>query len=143
MKIQHTPPASPRLFRRGLFLSLIINAGLALGSLHAQTASVTINASSVVREIPAGLGGVCAASKFWTASNPNYRVDMEAAKIGTIRIIAYPADSSGGIGTLEELDTKVAQIINIGATPLFIQCIESETSNVALYNALLRLDGTP
>jgi hypothetical protein len=110
-------------------------------ALSAQTATVTINASSVVRDIPAGLGGVCAATPFWNTLTPDYRGDLVKARIGVVRIVGYPADSAGGVGTLADLDTKVAQIVNAGASPLFIQCIESN-SNTTFKNALLRLDGT-
>lgn len=137
----NTNPTTPRPSRtlRGLAL-LPLALALLTPALRSQTSTVTIDASSVVRDVPAGLGGVCAAGKFWNTLAPAYRADLVAAQIGLVRIVGYPADGSS-VGTLAELDTKVAQLINAGATPLFIQCIESN-SNTTFKNALLRLDGT-
>ena len=132
-----TPPRRTLLRSFVSLFALSITLG---ASLPAQTETLTIDANNVVRNVPAGLGGVCAATEFWNTLTPNYRDDLMKARIGLVRIVGYPADSSNA-GTLEALDRKVAQIINMGATPLFIQCIESD-SNTAFKKALLRLDGT-
>jgi hypothetical protein len=134
--LQHPP--QPRRHLRLSALAFILGLGV---SLNAQTSTVAIDASSVVRDIPAGLGGTCAASTFWTSASPAYRDDLVKARLGLVRIASYPADSVNGVGTVEALDVKVAQLINAGAVPLFIQGIESE-SNTTFKDALLRLDGT-
>ncbi|MDF3056670.1 MAG: FAD-dependent oxidoreductase [Rariglobus sp.] len=144
MNPTHTPPLPRRGLRR--ILSLVLaTTGIALIAplAQAQTATVIINASSVVRDVPAGLGGVCMASNFWETNSPNYRDELMRAKVGAVRIVGYPADTTDPtkLGSVEALDRKVAQIINAGAVPVFIQCIESESQTV-FKNALLRLDGT-
>ncbi|HET6408353.1 MAG TPA: hypothetical protein VFG14_10775, partial [Chthoniobacteraceae bacterium] len=106
--------------------------------------AITVDAGNVVREIPEGLMGVCAASKFWDVANVPYRTDLNRAKIGVVRIVSYPYDNAqnnSNPGTLAELDTKVAQILNAGATPLFIQCIE--TQSTIFLEALLDTNGNP
>lgn len=101
-----------------------------------------MDAGNVVRQVPAGLGGACFQGTFWNGLNPNYRDGLIETRTGLVRIGAYPLDTNGSnVGSLEQTDTKVAQIINAGATPLFIQYIEAE-SNTTFKNALLRLDGT-
>ncbi|MET0263653.1 MAG: hypothetical protein ABW223_12190, partial [Rariglobus sp.] len=109
------------------------------GSLVAQTQTITVNASSVVRDVPAGLGGVVAGGTFWNSLLPNYRDDLINARVGVVRITGYPSSSAGG--SIEELDMRVAQILNTGAVPIFIQCIAAET-NTAFKNKLYRTDGT-
>jgi hypothetical protein len=138
------PLIQPLPIRRILRLAALVGL-LSLGtSLFSQTpATVSINAASVVRNVPAGLGGTCAATTFWTSTSPAYRDDLIKARLGLVRIAAYPVDSAGGVTSVEAMDTKVAQLINAGAVPLFIQGIESATNNPTFYNALLRLNGTP
>ena len=131
---QRSHPSRPLL---ALLLAIV-----SFASVTAQTSNVTIDASSVVRDVPAGLGGACAATPFWNTVSPSYRDGLVKARMGLVRIVGFPADSAGGVGSLDALDTKVAQLINAGAAPLFIQCIESN-SNTTFKNALLRLDGTP
>ena len=134
------PPTLPRRLRSqaGVLLALLASAPFA-PSLTAQTQTVTVNAGSVVRDVPAGLGGVCALGSFWNNLSPNYRDDMIKARIGAVRIIGYP--TTGANGSIEELDIRVAQVLNAGAVPVFIQYIKAET-NTAFKNKLYRTDGT-
>jgi hypothetical protein len=129
-------------FRSGKLLA----AGLLLcGSSAAMAqATITVDAGNVVRDMPEGLMTVCAGTKFWDSTAIPFRADLMRAKVGVVRIAAYPMDNAvnnANPGTLEELDTKVAQIINAGATPLFIQCIE--TQSTIFKEALLDVNGNP
>src|SRR5690606_33224047 len=137
-----TPPTPHRASARVLLLPLTLAFAGFTASLHGQTASVTIDADAVVRDIPAGLGGTCLATEVWNTLSPDYRSGLIDTRMSLARIVGYPADSSAGVGSVEALDIKVAQLLNVGAVPLFIQCIEAET-NTTFNNALLRLDGTP
>ncbi len=142
--INHPTPdtRAPRLRLLSAFLLAAVASALPG---QAQTQSITVNGSSVVRQVPAGLGGVCIADDFWNSVSPNYRDNLVRAKIGLVRITGFPRDTTDPtkLGTVEALDRKVAQIINAGATPLFIQCIEGESSNSLFKGALLQLNGTP
>ncbi len=140
MTITNKPQATPcRTLRRSFSALATAVLFATCTSLSAQTQTITVNANSVIRDIPAGLGGVCALGSFWNSASPNYRDDMINARIGAVRIIGYPTTGAGG--SLEELDTRVAQVINAGASPVFIQYIKAET-NTAFKNKLLRTDGT-
>jgi hypothetical protein len=126
-----------------LLLGLLLAPFVAAPFVQAQTPTITVDMNNVVRQVPAGLGGVCMAGDFWDTVTPNYRDDLLKARVGLVRIVGYPTDTTdpAKIGSVAALDRKVAQIINAGATPLFIQPIESN-SNTLFKNALLRLDGT-
>ncbi len=124
-----------------LMLAPALAALAALPGQAQQTATATVNASTVIRDIPAGLNSACFQGKFWESLNPNYRDGLIETRIGLVRMGAYPIDG-GTTGSVEQTDIKVAQIINAGAAPFFIQQIESDTANDTYKNALLRLDGT-
>jgi hypothetical protein len=109
------------------------------GSITVTHPRIEADAATVVNTVKAGLSGVCASGPFWKSAAPNYRTELDAAKIGVVRIVGYP--SQKGTGTVQELDVKVAQILNAGCRPLFIQCIDNPTHNPAFYNALLDLNG--
>ncbi|CAM3045206.1 hypothetical protein [Rariglobus hedericola] len=138
MKIKNPPQEhSRRTLRRSLSVLAVLFATCA--PLSAQTQTITVNANSHIRDIPAGLGGVVALTTFWNSLSPNYRDDMINARIGAVRIPGYPTTGAGG--SIEELDMRVAQILNVGGRPVFIQYIKAET-NTAFKNKLLRTDGT-
>jgi hypothetical protein len=143
MNTQKHPKVAGRLPRVRLLLGVLLTSFVSAPFALAQTATITVNAGSVVRDIPAGIGGVCMSSEYWESLSPNYRNELIRAQVGVVRIVGYPADTTDPtkLGTVEALDRKVAQIINSGAAPAFIQCIESESQTV-FKNALLRLDGT-
>jgi hypothetical protein len=104
--------------------------------------TITVDANTVVRDIPAGLGGACFQGKFWESLSPNYRDGVVETRTSLGRMGVYPVDTNtANVGSLEQTDIKVAQLLNLGVTPYFIQCIEAET-NTTYKNALLRLDGT-
>jgi hypothetical protein len=109
------------------------------GSITVTRPAIVADASSVIRTVPRGLGGACASSMFWNSLSPDYRGHLVKANMGIVRIVGYPSQT--GAGTLEELDTKVAQILNAGAIPLFIQCIDSPSHNPTFYNALYDANG--
>lgn len=137
-KPPRTSPSPRRTLRRS-FSVLAAALLVTCAPLSAQTQTITVNANSVVRDIPAGLGGVVALGTFWNSASPNYRDDMINARIGVARIPGYPTTGAGG--SIEELDMRVAQLINAGAAPVFIQYIKAET-NTTFKNKLLRTDGT-
>ncbi len=132
---------------------LILTLAPLTANLAAQTASVTVNASSVVRDVPVGLMGSNAntgkGSKFWQSLLPAYRADLMTARMGSIRISTYPEDVSNSSNaiTVAELDTRVAQILNAGGTPVFFQAINninrtySDTRDAAVYAKYLDLNG--
>lgn len=109
----------------------------------ASAASLNVNAASVVGPDRPGRNGVnCGHDIFWTSSAPNYRADIVAGKIQVLRIPAYPNPVRPN-NTIEDLDRKVAQIINAGAQPLFVQYINSNpTADATFLSQLLKLDGT-
>jgi hypothetical protein len=145
MNTTNHPTPDSRIPRLRLLSAFLLAAVATALPGQAQTQSITVNGSSVVRQVPAGLGGVCVAGDFWNSVSPNYRDNLVRAKIGLVRITGFPRDTTDPtkLGSVEALDRKVAQIINAGATPLFIQCIEGESSNSLFKNALLQLNGTP
>jgi hypothetical protein len=123
-----------------LLLAFALTAAVSAVPARAQT--ITVDANNVVRNVPAGIGGACFQGTFWTSFNPNYRDGVLETRTALGRMGVYPIDSNtSNVGSLEATDTKVAQLLNLGVTPLFIQCIEAET-NTTYKNALLRLDGT-
>ncbi|MBC8040603.1 MAG: hypothetical protein H7Y06_08685, partial [Opitutaceae bacterium] len=137
MNIPKPSQTIPRRTLRRSFSALAAALFATCAPLSAQT--ITVNANSVVRDVPAGLGGVVALSTFWNSLSPNFRDDMITARIGAVRIPGYPTTGAGG--SIEELDMRVAQILNVGASPVFIQYIKAET-NTTFKNKLLRTDGT-
>ena len=139
MNMIKKPQATPRRTLSRSFSALAAALFATCVPLSAQTQTITVNANSVVREVPAGLGGVCGGSDFWNSLKPNYRDDMIKARISLVRIVGYPSQFAGG--SLQALDAKVAQILNSGAKPFFIQCIASN-NNTAFKNVLYRADGT-
>lgn len=135
--------------------ALIALLALAAGpaAARAQTASVTIDASTVVREVPIGLmgsnSGTSKNAKFWAGIAPAYRADLLSARMGSVRISAYPEDVSSNAISLEELDIRVAQILNTGGTPVFIQAINdigktySDARDAAVHAKYMDLNGAP
>lgn len=109
------------------------------GSITVTKPALVADAANVVGTVRVGQSGVCASITFWNSATPDYRGHLAKANIGMVRIVGYP--SQKGTGTLAELDTKVAQILNLGAQPLFIQCIDSASHNPAFYSALYDVNG--
>jgi hypothetical protein len=133
--------------RSGFLRSLA--AFSALLALHSSlVAAVTVDNASKVGDVRIGQAGVCVTPKFWTGTIPNYSNELEAAKVGVVRVAAYPVDSVS-THTLEDLDERVTRILGMGAVPLFIQGINnvgranSQTKDATFYAKLLKLDGTP
>ncbi len=148
-----SPAPRPRTLIRVTLALASAFAALA-APLAAQTAAtVTIDANNVVREVPVGLMGSNAntgkASKFWQSLSPAYRADLMAARMGSIRISTYPEDVSNPSNaiTLAELDTRVAQILNAGAVPVFFQAINdinktySDSRDAAVHAKYMDLNG--
>ncbi len=142
---------TPLIHRLGLFVLALPFVALVPGA-SAQTASVTINANSVVRDVPVGLMGVnvnTGPSKFWQSVSPAYREDLVAARMGTVRISTYPEDLSNPSSaiTIPQLDTRVAQILNAGSVPVFFQAINdigktySDTRDAAVHAKYVDLNG--
>ncbi|MEZ0217064.1 MAG: hypothetical protein ACAH89_08015, partial [Rariglobus sp.] len=134
-----TPLADTRIPCLRLLTALLFTP---LATVLPAQETITVDANTVVRDIPAGLGGACFQGKFWESLSPNYRDGVVETRTSLGRMGVYPVDTNTtNVGSLEQTDIKVAQLLNLGVTPFFIQCIEAET-NTTYKNALLRLDGT-
>lgn len=137
-----------RLAPRFLAFSAGLLAQALAGQPPAAAADLTIDASSVVREIPVGLAGANVGPRFWQSSSPDYYAGIGEARIGVLRVAAYPIDSVTDY-TLAHLDERVSRILSLGATPLFLQGINSvgrahsDSRDAVFVSRLLKLDGTP
>ncbi|HEY9250675.1 MAG TPA: hypothetical protein VIO38_16160 [Rariglobus sp.] len=125
----------------GCLLSLRIAASLS------SAATVTVDAASVVGDVRIGRSGVNTSPNFWSSTSPGYYSDMIDAKVGVVRVAAYPVDSSNNY-SLADLDERVMHILGAGGVPLFIQGINnidhanSQAKDATFYAKLLKLDGT-
>lgn len=155
MNNQNTPTPQPRGRLVRAFAASLTLAILGATGLHAQTASVTVNANSIVRDVPVGLMGVNSGTgrnaKLWTGHDPHVRNHFLAARMGTMRISTYPEDLSSPSSsiTLAHLDNRVAQLLNAGATPVFFQAINdinrthSDSRDAAVHAKYMDLNGNP
>jgi hypothetical protein len=87
------------------------------GSIIVTRPALTVNVANVVNNVGIGQLGVnLGSSKFWDYLAPNYRRDMQMLKIGMVRTPVTPSKQY----TLQEMDIRVAQILNTGGVPLFV-----------------------
>lgn len=122
----------PRFFTQALITSLLAVAANPL------SATVTINAGTVVRQIPAGIGGTgLQAHDNYFATNRDgipYQSDLGLAGVGLVRTVTYP-DFKATAHTLAYFDDQTSKILAQGAVPLFVMYIKPGT-------AFLKSDGT-
>lgn len=114
------------------------------GSLNITQRVVVIDASKVVNNVGVGQLGVnLGAGNFYKSDMP-YRQDLRALRVGMVRTPTYPDKGY----SLEGMDVRVAQILNTGGIPFFIQQIRKpappwSTEDAAFHAKLLDLNGNP
>ncbi|TSJ78149.1 hypothetical protein [Rariglobus hedericola] len=113
------------------------------GSITVTQPALAVNAANVIDNVGIGQLGVnLSAGKFWMSTTPNYRADLERLKVGMIRTGVYPSKDY----TLNDMDIRVAQIINAGGVPLFVGPITKpnppfNTEQQHLHDNFLDLNG--
>lgn len=126
------------LFPIGYRVALVLTAILYCLNLMSAHAAVTATASTTVRQLPIGIGGVgiFAHDNYFATDRDSipYRSDLATAGISLVRTVTYP-DFKATSHTLSYFDNNVTQIQASGGTPLFILYFTPNTM-------LLKADGT-
>lgn len=112
---------------RGRGIQVLCGVGTALaGFLAVAHGEITVDAAQVVRKVPATFNGTninAHVPNFATnAGGINFQADLEAAKVGIVRTLAYP-DSRQKDHHLDYFDKNIRAILKCGATPLLLQYI--------------------
>lgn len=109
------------------------------GSITVTQPALRADAASVVDNVGVGqLGANLDDGKFWNALTPDYGGDLKKTKMGMLRVGGYPKN---GTETINILDMRVAQALNAGAQPQFIQLIDTAAHKPAFVAALYDVDG--
>ncbi|MET0262485.1 MAG: hypothetical protein ABW223_06280 [Rariglobus sp.] len=87
------------------------------GSITVTQPALSVDVANIVDNVGIGQLGVnLGAGKFWTSTAPNYRTDLQKLKVGMVRTSVYPEKGF----SLQDMDIRVAQILNAGSVPLFV-----------------------
>lgn len=108
------------------------------GSITVTQPNVAADVATVLGNVGEGQLGACiGAGNFWTSLTPNYRTDMQQVHLGMVRTNVTPSKGF----TLDQMDHRVAQILNTGAVPLFIQGIDTVAHNPTFMSGLYDVNG--
>lgn len=109
------------------------------GSITVTQPKLKADAAVVVDSVGVGqLGANLDDGKFWNALTPDYGGDLKKARMGMLRVGGYPKNGTETVGIL---DMRVAQALNAGCQPQFIQLIDTAAHKPAFVAALYDVDG--